>query len=162
MFLIRSVPEDGFRSCTYGVVPSDAMYLADLVLQSLEDRVDELLGVEFSSSSIVLESITGDVGVVLLTGTDPESVVESVSRVLGSDRVEGVRGEDAGDVVDYLETVVPDRAVVSRSLDVLGDLWCVIGAGTALLSGYGVPDISGIRPGETLSWDPFRASWVRG
>ncbi|WP_456454711.1 hypothetical protein, partial [Methanopyrus sp.] len=106
MFLIRSVPEDGFRSCTYGVVPSDAMYLADLVLQSLEDRVDELLGVEFSSSSIVLESITGDVGVVLLTGTDPESVVESVSRVLGSDRVEGVRGEDAGDVVDYLETVL--------------------------------------------------------
>ncbi|WP_456434598.1 hypothetical protein [Methanopyrus sp.] len=40
----------------------------DLALQSLEDRMDELLGVEFSSLSIVLESITGDVGVVLLTG----------------------------------------------------------------------------------------------
>ncbi|WP_088336317.1 hypothetical protein [Methanopyrus sp. KOL6] len=161
MFLIRSVPEEGFVSCTYGVVPSDAMYLADLVLQSLEDRVDELLGVEFSSSSVVLESITGDVGVVLLTETDPESVIESVSRVLGSDRVEGVRGEDTGDVVDYLETVVPDGAVVSRSLDVLGDMWCVVGAGTALLSGYVIPDMWNIKPGETLSWDSFHTSWHR-
>ncbi|WP_148688045.1 hypothetical protein [Methanopyrus sp. SNP6] len=114
MFLVRAIPENGFALGVYGEVPPDAVYVMDLVLQFLEDRVDELLGVEFSSSSIVLESITGDVGVVLLTGTDPESVIESVSRVLGSNRVEGVSGEDADGVTDYLEAVVPDEAVVSN------------------------------------------------
>ncbi len=85
-------------------------------------------------------------------------MIESVSRVLGSDRVEGSVARMP--VMSWI-TWRQSYQMGCRSLDVLGDLWCVMGADTALQSGYGVPDMSDIRPGETLSWNSFSTSWVR-
>ncbi|WP_456483532.1 hypothetical protein [Methanopyrus kandleri] len=163
MFLVRVLPTDpvGPHLEVYGTVPPEARSLLEVVLQSLEGRVDRLLGLELTPASIALESIAGDVGVVLLTSTGPEPVVRSVRRVFGSCDVEGVYREDVDEAREELEDMVPEGTIVSRELDVLGRDWCVLGAGTALLSGGKVPALGEMRPGEIRAWNSFSREWFR-
>ncbi|WP_456481266.1 hypothetical protein [Methanopyrus sp.] len=161
MFLVRIVPADGFYLEAYGAVPPRAWLLLDVVLQSLEDHIDGLLGIELTPASVVLESITGDVGIVLLTTTEPVPVARSVRRVFGSHGVEGVHREDVDGAREELEDAIPEGAILSRGLDVLGRDWCVLGAGTALLSGGRLPAFEGIHPEEVRSWDSFSGRWHR-
>ena len=163
MFLVRILPSDpvGPHLEAYGTVPPEAWSLLDVVLQSLEERADRLLGLELTPASVTLESIAGDVGVVLLTGTAPGPVARSVRRVFGSCDVEGVYKDDVDWAREELEDAVPEDAIVSRELDVLGRDWCVLGAGPALLSGGEAPALGEGRPGEIRAWNSFSGGWFR-
>ncbi len=159
LFLAR-VHTEPVRVEVYGRMPAEAWLVLETVLQALEPGLDRLLGVELTPASLLLEPVAEDPVVLLLDETRAEVVAEGARRALGGGpRVRLSDGSDAGWVVEGLPSSGP--GFVTSRLDVLGRDWCVLGAGTALVSGESVGDVlRRVRPGEVWAWDAFVRSWV--